>query len=222
MSSSPHLPDATLRRISLYLRSLTEWGGAGTTTVSSTRLARAAGTTPATLRKDLSLLGSHGRRGVGYEITTLAPVLEQALGLTEVPWRVAIVGAGHLGLALSGYAGFTTRGFDVVAVLDASPDVIGTVAAGVTVQDAADLERVVRQQRVTMAVLTVPGPVAQGLVDRLAAAGVRSILSFAPVAVGAPDGVDVRRVDLSTELQLLAHRAGPGVGPGVGPGAGPA
>lgn len=211
MSSSQHLPDATLRRISLYLRSLTEWGAAGTTTVSSTRLARAAGTTPATLRKDLSLLGSHGRRGVGYEITTLAPVLEQALGLTT-PWRVAIVGAGHLGMALSGYDGLTTRGFDVVAVLDASPEVIGTVAAGVTVQDATLLEEVVRQQQVTMAVLTVPGPAAQGLVDRLAAAGVRSVLSFAPVAVSAPDGVDVRRVDLTTELQLLAHRAGPGVG----------
>ena len=203
-----HLPDATLRRLSQYLRSLSEWGAAGTTTVSSARLARAAGTTPATLRKDLNLLGSHGRPGVGYQVDTLAPVLETALGLTT-PWRVAIIGAGHLGKALSGYAGFTTRGFDVVAVLDSSPDVIGTVASGVRVEDAATLEAVVQRAKVNMAVLTVPGPAAQRLVDRLAAAGVRSILSFAPLTVNAPDGVDVRRVDLSTELQLLAHRAAP-------------
>ncbi len=206
-----HLPEATLRRISLYLRSLSEWEQEGVQTVSSARLAEAAGTTPATLRKDLNLLGSHGRRGVGYKIETLRPVLETALGLTQ-PWRVAIVGAGHLGRALSGYAGFTTRGFEVVAVLDASPEVVGTQAGERLVEDAAELEDIVRERGVTLAVLTVPGPAAQALVDRVAAAGVASILSFAPVAVSAPPGVHVNRVDLSTELQLLAHQAGPGLG----------
>jgi len=213
---SDRLPEATLRRLSLYLRTLTEWGGEGVSTASSTDLARAAGTSAATLRKDLSLLGSHGRPGVGYSVATLRPVLEHALGLDH-EWRVAIVGAGHLGRALAGYAGFTTRGFDVVAVLDAAPAVIGTEVAGLTVADAAGLEEVLRERGVTMAVLTVPAVAAQDLVDRVASAGVRSVLSFAPVAVSAPEGVVVNRVDLSTELQLLAHAAGVGLSGGAAP-----
>lgn len=211
-AATQHVPDATLRRLSLYLHSLNEWSAAGVLTVSSARLAGAAGTTPATLRKDLNLLGSHGRPGIGYEITTLVPVLERTLGLTTA-WRVGIIGAGHLGQALAGYAGFTRRGFPVVAVLDAAPALIGTDVAGLVVQDVADLEEVVARDELTMAVLTVPGAAAQPLVDRLAAAGVRSILSFAPVAVTVPDGVDVRRVDLASELQVLAHHAGAASGP---------
>ena len=207
LPGTQHVSDATLGRLSLYLRHLAEWQAAGVATVSSTRLAAAAGTTPATLRKDLNPLGSHGRPGVGYEVASLVPVLESTLGLTTA-WRVAIIGAGHLGQALAGYAGFTQRGFPVVALLDSSRALIGTHVGELMVQDATDLERVVAAEDITMAVLTVPGPAAQRLVDRLALAGVRSILSFAPVAVQAPDGVHVRRVDLASELQLLAHRAG--------------
>ena len=194
---SERLPEATLRRLSLYLRTLTEWSAEGIETASSAGLAGAAGTSPATLRKDLSLLGSHGRPGVGYSVAVLRSVLEEALGLDHA-WRVAILGAGHLGRALAGYTGFGARGFEVVAMLDAAPEVIGTQAAGQVVADVAALEEVIARLGVTMVVLTVPAAAAQGLVDRVAAAGVRSVLSFAPVAVKAPEGVVVNRVDLST------------------------
>lgn len=204
--ASPRLPDAALRRFSLYLRSLGERAAAGESTVSSAELAAAAGTTPATLRKDLSLLGSHGRRGVGYDVSTLVPVLESALGLST-PWRLVIVGAGHLGRALAGYPGFATRGFGVVGLVDAAPAVVGTKVAGLKVTAVEGLGELVRDKAVTMAVLTVPARAAQDAADVVVAAGVRSILSFAPVALRVPHGVDVRRVDLATELQLLAHHA---------------
>lgn len=208
--SLPHsvnIPEAAMRRLSYYLRGLTA-EDVDRPTISSERLAAAAGTTPATLRKDLGRLGVRGRPGVGYEKALLVPALEQALGVDQ-RWRVAIIGAGHLGTALAGYSGFAQRGFPVVAVLDSSPEVIGTHAAGIRVADVARIDAVVAEHQVNMAVLTVPAAHAQALLETVAGAGVRSVLSFAPVGLTAPAGVMVRRVDLSSELSLLAHRTGP-------------
>jgi redox-sensing transcriptional repressor len=195
-----------MRRLAYYLRVLNAHDLG--LTVSSNRLATLAGTTPATLRKDMNLVGVKGRAGIGYAVADLVPALERVLGL-DARWRVAIIGAGHLGTALAGYTGFQRQGFPVVAILDAAPDVIGTEVAGFRVANMALLKQVVTAQDVNMALLTVPGDAAQKALDQLVAAGVRSVLSFAPAALTAPEGVSVRRVDLASELSLLAHRSGP-------------
>jgi len=174
----------------------------GATTVSSEELATAAGVTSAKLRKDLSHLGSYGTRGVGYEVEYLVYQISRELGLSQ-DWRVAIVGIGNLGHALANYGGFASRGFRVVALLDAG-EVVGEKVAGLTVDSVDDLERVVKEQEVSIAVLATPGGAAQPLCDRLVEAGITSILNFAPVVLQVPDGVEVRKVDLSTELQILA------------------
>jgi len=200
------LPEATLMRLTQYLRALNALDTQGVERTSSGVLAEAAGVNPAILRKDLSLLGSYGTRGVGYVVRELADHISRTLGLDQ-DWRVLIIGAGNLGRALSGYAGFRSRGFHVKAMLDSDPDLVGHRVGELVVRDAAELDAVVTEQQINIAVLAVPGAAAQPLVDQLADAGVKSILSFAPHVIRAPRGVEVRRVDLSTELQILAYHA---------------
>ena len=201
-TTSRGIPEATVARLPVYLRALMALAERGVSTVSSEELATAAGVNSAKLRKDLSHLGSYGTRGVGYEVEYLVYQISRELGLTQ-SWRVAIVGIGNLGHALANYGGFASRGFTVAALLDAG-EVVGEQVAGLTVRSTDDLEDVVRDESVSIAVIATPGPAAQGLCDRLVAAGVTSILNFAPVVLQVPDGVDVRKVDLSTELQILA------------------
>lgn len=197
------IPDATVARLPVYLRALTGLAERGVATVSSQGLADAAGVGSAKLRKDLSHLGSYGTRGVGYEVEFLVHQISRELGLTQ-DWRVAIVGIGNLGHALANYGGFAQRGFTVVALLDEDPTVVGEDVAGLRVLDACDLEPVIARLGVSIGVVATPGHAAQSVCDRLVAAGVTSVLNFAPVPLHVPDGVDVRKVDLSTELQILA------------------
>lgn len=200
------LPPATVSRLTLYLRTLNALLTEGTESVSSEALAESAGVGSANVRKDLSYLGSYGTRGVGYDVANLSRKIAQALGLTH-EWRVAIVGAGNLGRALARYAGFESRGFDVVALLDADQMIIGNEIGWLRVSDVANLENVVKSARVNMVVLALPAAVAQSVCDRVVAAGVRSILSFAPVALTVPEHVNLRKVDMATELQILAYHA---------------
>lgn len=200
------LPEATLMRLTQYLRALNALKHQGLERTSSGVLAEAAGVNPAILRKDLSLLGSYGTRGVGYVVQELANHINRTLGLDQ-DWRVAILGAGNLGRALSGYAGFRSRGFHVKAILDSAPELVGTAVGELRVGDVARLAEVVEEHGINIAVLAVPGEAAQGLVDELAVLGVKSILSFAPQVIRVPPGVDLRRVDLSTELQILTYHA---------------
>jgi redox-sensing transcriptional repressor len=160
------IPEATVARLPVYLRALTALSDSGIATASSEDLATAAGVNSAKLRKDLSYLGSYGTRGVGYDVEYLRYQIAREIGVTQ-DWAVVIVGIGNLGHALANYSGFGTRGFRIVALLDADP--------------------------------------AQEVCDRLVAAGVTSILNFAPVVLSVPDGVDIRKVDLSIELQILAY-----------------
>jgi redox-sensing transcriptional repressor len=175
----------------------------GRSTVSSGELATAAGVNPAGLRKDLSHLGPCGVRGVGYEVATLRDRISGVLGV-ERSRACVLVGIGNLGSALADYAGFGSRGFEFVGLFDASPARIGQRIGGLTVRPIEELEEVVVATQASIGVLTTPAEVAQSVCDRLAAAGVRSILNFAPVTLAAPEGVDVRKVDLSVELQVLA------------------
>jgi redox-sensing transcriptional repressor len=191
-------------RLPLYLQALTTLAEEGVATVSSEELAAAAGVGSAKLRKDLSHLGSYGTRGVGYEVEYLVNQISRELGLTQ-DWRVVIVGVGNLGHALANYAGFATRGFTVVALLDAAESpVVGETVAGLPVRPVTELEGVVSELGVQIGVLATPAGVAQEVCDRMVAAGVTGVLNFAPCVLSVPSGVMVRRVDLSTELQILA------------------
>lgn len=202
-SASRGVPEATVARLPVYLRVLTGFAEQGVDTVSSQALAEAAGVGPAKLRKDLSHLGSYGTRGVGYEVDHLVFEISRTLGLSQ-DWRVVIVGVGNLGHALANYGGFVSRGFTVAALLDADPDVVGEHVAGLRVSDVRDLEAVIVSTGARIGVLATPGHVAQDLCDRMVRAGITSVLNFAPVVLQVPDGVEVRKVDLSTELQILA------------------
>ncbi|GAA4709794.1 redox-sensing transcriptional repressor Rex [Pedococcus ginsenosidimutans] len=197
------IPDATVARLPEYLRALTGLAERGITSVSSEELATAAGVRSAKLRKDLSHLGSYGVRGVGYEVDHLAYQISRELGLTQ-DWPVAIVGMGNLGHALAAYSGFATRGFRVVALLDQDPALHGQEIAGIAVQPMDALDSLVNDEGLAIGVIATPAASAQGVCDQLVKAGVRSILNFAPCVLVVPEGVDVRKVDLSTELQILA------------------
>jgi redox-sensing transcriptional repressor len=197
------IPEATVARLPIYLRALTLMAEEGTATVSSEELAAVAGVNSAKLRKDLSHLGSYGVRGVGYEVAYLVYQISRELGLTQ-DWPVAVVGIGNLGHALANYGGFASRGFSVVALFDEDESVVGEEVAGLTVQPLDELEQTVRAAGVAIGVLATPAAAAQEVCDRLVAAGVRSVLNFAPCVLSVPPGVDVRKVDLSTELQILA------------------
>ncbi|MBL0887490.1 redox-sensing transcriptional repressor Rex [Myceligenerans indicum] len=200
------VPAATVGRLPYYLRALRDMADEGVPLTSSSELAERAGVGSAQLRKDLSFLGSFGTRGVGYDVQSLADYIKAALGL-ESEHRLAIVGIGNLGHALANYSGYTQRGFQVTALLDASPEVVGTEVAGVRVDDIADLTEVITERRVSMVVLATPGGVAQGIAEQVVAAGVREILNFAPTALQVPDDVVVRSVDVGGELQILAFHA---------------
>lgn len=198
-----HVPDATVARLPVYLRALLALADAKVATVSSEDLALAAGVNSAKVRKDLSQLGSYGTRGVGYDVAHLIHEISRELGLTR-PRAVAIIGIGNLGHALAGYGGFAPRGVRVAALLDADPRRIGEQVNGLVVQPVSDLERVIKEGDVSIGVIAAPGPAAQEICDRLVGAGVRSILNFAPVTLTVPPDVDVRKVDLSVELQILS------------------
>lgn len=204
VESSREIPEATVARLPVYLRALTGLVDAGIRTCSSEDLATAAGVNSAKLRKDLSYLGSYGTRGVGYDVDYLRYQIAREIGVTH-DWSVVIVGIGNLGHALANYSGFRSRGFRVVALLDADPSRTGEVVAGIEVQPFADLERIVAADDVAIGVIATPAGAAQDVADRMVACGITSILNFAPGVIAVPEGVDVRKVDLSIELQILAY-----------------
>jgi redox-sensing transcriptional repressor len=203
-ASTRGIPDATVARLPVYLRALNTLAEQGTTTCSSQELAGHADVSPAKLRKDLSHLGSYGTRGVGYDVDHLRFQIGREMGQTQ-DWDVVIVGVGNLGSALSAYQGFSARGIRVAALVDVSPERIGSVVSGITVTALDDLPTVVAERAIAIGVIATPAEAAQTVADRLVEAGITSILNFAPALVQVPEGVDVRKVDLSVELQILAY-----------------
>lgn len=193
-----------MARLPLYLRALTTLAERGVATVSSEELATSAGVNSAKLRKDLSYLGSYGTRGVGYEVDFLRHQISREIGLTQ-DWAVVIVGIGNLGHALANYGGFASRGFRIAALVDADPSRTGEQVGDIQVRHSDDIEDVVAELGIAIGVIATPAGAAQTVCDRLVAAGVTSILNFAPAIVQVPEGVDLRKVDLSTELQILAY-----------------
>jgi len=204
--SSRHIPEATVGRLPLYLRCLSVEAKRDVSTVSSERLAELAGVNAAKVRKDLSHLGSYGTRGVGYDVDFLIFQVRRELGLTQ-DWPVAIAGAGNLGHALAGFAGFRARGFCLKAMFDTDPEKLGQSIGGVEVLPIADLPAVTAEHRVAIGIICTPPEVAQEVADAFIAAGVKSLLSFAPTVLATGPKVAVRMVDLSMELQILSFHS---------------
>lgn len=202
--SARDIPEATVARLPVYLRALSALGEQDITTCSSEELAAAAGVNSAKLRKDLSYLGSYGTRGVGYDVDYLRYQIAREIGVTQ-DWPVVIVGIGNLGHALANFSGFRSRGFRVVALLDADPDRHQEVVAGIDVRPFDDLGAIVAEHGVAIGVIATPANAAQDVANAMVTAGISSILNFAPTVIAVPDGVDVRKVDLSIELQILAY-----------------
>ena len=203
-ASGRRIPEATVARLPEYLRLLTESRDTGISNLSSEELADMAGVNAAKVRKDLSYLGTYGVRGVGYDVEYLIYQVRRELGLDH-DWPVVIVGAGNLGQALAGYGGFGERGFPIAGIVDVDSRKIGLDIGGVSVRNLVELATIVRRGNVSIGVVATPPVAAQDAADRLVAAGVTSILNFAPVLLNVPATVTVRKVDLAVELQILSY-----------------
>jgi redox-sensing transcriptional repressor len=198
------ISEPTIGRLSVYLRLLSALRDLNVRTVSSEELARRSGTTSAQVRKDLSLFGTFGKRGLGYSVGELETTVRSILGL-ERRWPVALVGAGRIGAALFGYDSFRRQGFHIEVVFDADPLKVGSEWYGLEVGPVSALEHVLAERGIEIAVVAVPASAAQGVVDRLVAAGVRGILNFAPTRLDVPPGVVVKSVDMTVEMERLSY-----------------
>ena len=204
------ISELTTNRLSLYVRFLSELDEKGVTTVSSKVLAAQFGLNAALIRKDLAHFGDLGVRGVGYVVKDLHRKLRSILGLDR-PLRVAIMGAGNLGLALADYPGFRRDGFRIVALFDSQDDKIGRLSrSGVPIYHVAGLEEAARRLAITIAVIAVPAAAAQSVVDTVVEAGIKAVLNFSPGALRVPGDVKLKSVDLTVSLEglsfYLAHR----------------
>jgi redox-sensing transcriptional repressor len=196
------IPEATVVRLPVYQRILAELVRNSVSTVSSEQLATLARVNAAKVRKDLSLLGSFGTRGSGYDPAFLIAQIDRALGVDE-NWPVAVVGIGNLGRALTNSEGFATSGFQVTALFDVDPAVVGEEIRGITVRHMDEIPALVPSERPAIGVITTPSWAAQKVADTLVEVGVTSLLNFAPRVLIVPAHVHLRYVDLSIELQVL-------------------
>jgi redox-sensing transcriptional repressor len=206
--------ELTTNRLSVYLRCLNALDGAGVRTVSSQALAEQFHLNAAQIRKDLAHFGEFGVRGVGYYVKELRAHLRQILGLDKRV-RVAIMGAGNLGLALADYPGFRSEGFEIAALFDTVREKIGQQSrGGVRIYDVGDLRRVTRREHITIAVIAVPAEAAQTVVNTVVQAGIKAVLNFSPGALRVPRHVKLKSVDLTVSLEslsfFLAHGEGGG------------
>lgn len=197
------IAESTVRRLSLYLSFLEGKERQGVATISSDELARLGGTTSAQVRKDLSLFGSFGKRGLGYAVPELSAKLREILGLGK-EWRVCIIGAGKIGAALARYRGFSERGFVVAAVYDVDPGKVGKRWENLSVRDIRELERDAAKEELDIAVLATPAENSAAVVKQVVRAGIKAILNFAPVQLSVPADVTVRNVNMAMELEGLS------------------
>jgi redox-sensing transcriptional repressor len=202
--SGEQISELTTNRLSVYLRCLNALETADVKTISSKELAEQFHLNAAQIRKDLAYFGEFGIRGVGYYVKELRQHLRQILGLDRRV-KVAIMGAGNLGLALADYPGFRREGFEIVALFDAERDKIGQRSrTGVRIHDIQDLRGIVRRDRIGIAVIAVPAESAQPVVDAVVAAGIKAILNFSPGALKVPESVKLKSVDLTVSLESLS------------------
>lgn len=197
------IPTPAVLRLSFYLRQLEAFQRAEKHTISSKQLGDALKYTDAQVRKDLAYFGQFGHPGIGYRVEELITQLRKILGTDKV-WNVLLIGAGNLGRALIAYRGFLRKGFKLSAIFDADERKVGQAFGDLTVLSMDTLPEVVTQQNIKLAIMSVPGEAAQGVADKLVAAGIRGILNFAPVSISVPADVSVQGVDLAVQLEQLS------------------
>jgi redox-sensing transcriptional repressor len=206
------ISDLTAQRLSVYLRCLEDLTRSGIRTISSQRLASALHLNSAQIRKDLACFGEFGVRGVGYYVAELRGQLTRILGLDRCH-RVAIVGAGNLGMALADYGGFNSEGFSIVALFDSDPEKVGRrTRRGIPVEPMEALAEIAPRERLSIAILAVPAAAAQRALDLVGRAGIRAVLNFAPAPLVPPPGVTLKGVDLAVQLENLAYHLSGGGG----------
>lgn len=194
---------ATVDRLPLYFRTLRLAQDEGMDIISSEELGRRLSITAEQIRKDLASFGQFGKKGVGYFVNELKRNIGMILGLDQ-HWNIAIVGIGHLGAALANYQNFSVLGFNLVALFDQDPAVIGTRVNHIKVEDVANLQEVAAERRIEIGIIAVPAPFAQGVADRLSAARVKGIWNFAPARIKVPDTIEIVNEDLSIGLSNLS------------------
>lgn len=198
------IPDIIIGRLPVYLRALQQLSEKGILTTSSQELGEIIGISAAQIRKDISQFGEFGKQGTGYSIPFLIERLRDILKVDRV-WEVAIVGMGDIGHALARYNGFANRGFHINLVFDNDPEKIGQKVGGYEILDTATLVEKVKQNKIKVAMLTVPAASAQEMTDQLVKAGVKAILNYAPISLNVPRGVYVQYIDPVTHLQRMTY-----------------
>jgi redox-sensing transcriptional repressor len=202
--TADQVSELTTNRLSVYLRCLNELDGAGVRTISSQALAEQFHLNAAQIRKDLAYFGEFGVRGVGYYVRDLKRHLRQILGLDR-KLRVAIMGAGNLGLALADYPGFRQEGFEIAALFDTLREKVGQQSkSGVPILDIHELKKVAKRDGLKIAVIAVPAPAAQSVLNLVVAAGIKAVLNFSPGTLQIPPGVKLKGVDLTVSLESLS------------------
>ena len=198
------IPEPTIERLSAYLQCVRALRAGEHETAASAEIARRTGIHAAQLRKDLSYFGEFGKPGLGYDLAALETHLTRIMGLDKER-DVLLVGAGNLGRALSSYTGFGRRGFRIVAAFDVDGEKIGGKLGDCPVYGLGELARINRELRAEVGIVAVPVVAAQGAAEQLVAAGVRAILNFAPVSVEVGEGITVRNVDLTSQMEILSY-----------------
>jgi len=198
------IPDIIIGRLPVYLRALQRLSEKGILNTSSQELGELIGISAAQIRKDISQFGEFGKQGTGYSIPFLIERLRDILKVDRV-WEVVIVGMGDMGHALARYNGFANRGFNVSMVFDNDPQKIGQKVGSFEILDAGLLSEKIKQNKIKVAMLTVPAPAAQEIADQLVKAGVKAVLNYAPISLNVPNGVWVQYIDPVTHLQRMTY-----------------
>jgi len=196
------IPEATIIRLSVYSRYLTQLDKKGVSSISSGEIAEGVGGSPAQVRKDLAYFGEFGTRGVGYNVKDLNQHIVRILGLNR-NWKVIIVGAGNLGSALTQYKGFKERGFEITGIFDNDLNKVGLAVNGIPISPINKLKEIVQDNKVDIGIIAVPAPYAQDVADAMAESGIKAILNFAPVVISVPPDLELRNVDLAVNLEIL-------------------
>jgi len=205
MQNPPKVPEATIKRLSIYMRVLRDLEKKGVEVISSAELADICGVNAAQIRKDLTYFGEFGIRGVGYYVKELHFDIRKVLGLNQKR-NVALVGVGNLGRALASYRNFTEHGYTFVAAFDVDPKKVGTyLPSGVPIHAMEDMPRVAAEKGIEIAIITTPAEAAQPAADMVVRSGIKGILNFAPVQIQVPPDIKVKKVDLTTEFDNLVY-----------------
>lgn len=204
MAKHEKISEAVVRRLPIYLRYLSYLQQVNVTTVSSQQMGMNLDVNPAQIRKDLAAFGDFGKKGIGYDVNYLVENIRQILKLTEEV-RVVLVGAGHLGHAISNYNAYMKDNMRIAAIFDNDPQKWGKEVAGIPIQPMTDLAQTIQDKNIKLAIMTIPAPAAQTVCDQLIQAGIKGILNFAPTTIRVPKEVRVHYADVTSNLQSLAY-----------------